>query len=165
MKKLFSIFAIPALVVFLLSSCLKVKQPPQQTCTYDPCAYKAPDSEITAVKQYLDSMHITATQHCSGLFYNVTDSGSSVAPVACSAVSVIYKGWFTNGQVFDSSNSPVDVSLAQVIQGWTNGVPLIKQGGKIRLYIPPSLGYGAKPYQSIPGNSILIFDVNLVRVY
>jgi FKBP-type peptidyl-prolyl cis-trans isomerase FkpA len=58
----------------------------------------------------------------------------------------------------------VAFSLLGVIQGWTNGVPLIKKGGKIKLYIPPALGYGANTTSDgrIPGNSILIFDVELL---
>ncbi len=69
---------------------------------------------------------------------------------------------FTNGNVFDKSTAPVAYSLLNLITGWKNGLPLIKKGGKIKLYIPPALGYGQNQYQSIPGNSILIFDIDLL---
>ena len=165
MKKYLSVLVIPALVVLFFSGCIKHTDPYTQTCNYDPCAYKVSDSEVVRVQHYLDSAGITATKHCSGLFYTIQNPGTGNAPVACSNVSVTYKGMFTNGQVFDSSNTAVDLSLARVIQGWANGVPLIKEGGSITLYIPPSLGYGPDPYRTIPGNSILIFNVGLVKVY
>ena len=58
-----------------------------------------------------------------------------------------------------------DFMLNGVIPGWTDGIPLIKQGGRIHLYIPPSLGYGNRAVESIPANSILLFDVTLDTVY
>lgn len=170
MKKCFFIL-IPALALFL-SSCFKDPKP--QACNYDPCSYKAPAAEIAAVQHYLDSAGITgATQHCSGLFYKIDNPGTGKTPEACQNVNVTYKGMLTNGHAFDSSKTGIDLSLARVIQGWTNGVPLLKQNGKITLYIPPSLGYGADPIRDrnnpsvviIPGNSILIFDIGLVTVY
>jgi FKBP-type peptidyl-prolyl cis-trans isomerase FkpA len=166
MKKHFSNFLIPALIVFILTGCLKSEQQYQQSCDYDPCSFKAPATEIAAVQHYMDSVGVTGTtQHCSGLFYKIENPGTGKTPEACSGVNVKYKGRFTNGQVFDSSNTGIDISLADVIRGWVNGVPLVKEGGKIALYIPPSLGYGPNNYRSIPGNSILVFDVELVKVY
>ena len=84
-----------------------------------------------------------------------------------------YKGMLLNGQVFDSSSAPVPLLLSNVIYGWRNALPMLKQGGKMTLYIPPSLGYGNKaqydPYDPskvvIPANSNLIFQVELVTVY
>lgn len=150
------------LALFLVSGCLKSND---TSCDYDACALKAPDAEIAAVKSYIDSMGITATQHCSGLFYKIETPGTGATPDACDYVGVTYKGMFTNGAVFDSSSTGIALSLSKVIRGWTNGVPLLKEGGKITLYIPPSLGYGSQNYQTIPGNSILIFDISLLKVY
>lgn len=150
------------LALVILSSftgCLKSSQ----SCTYDPCAYKAPPSEIQAVQDYLAAEGITnAVQHCSGLFYVIDNEGSGKKPTACSNVTVSYRGSLTDGTVFDEGTFNTD--LTRVIQGWTNGVPLIRQGGKIHLYIPPSLGYGSQDYGPIPGNSILVFDVDLTGV-
>jgi FKBP-type peptidyl-prolyl cis-trans isomerase FkpA len=78
-------------------------------------------------------------------------------------VRATYIGKLTNGNQFDAGTA--DFGLNQVIRGWTNGIPLIKQGGKIHLYIPPSLGYGNQAQGPIPANSILIFDVTLDVVY
>ncbi|HEU0110815.1 MAG TPA: FKBP-type peptidyl-prolyl cis-trans isomerase [Flavisolibacter sp.] len=146
-----------------LGGCLKGKEN-TFTCTYDACAVKAPDAETQAVQDYLTANNITnAQKHCSGFFYIIDNPGTGNAPTACTGVRATYKGTFTNGEEFDSGTA--DFGLNQVIRGWTNGLPLIKQGGKIRLFIPPSLGYGDEPYYDIPGKSILIFEVNLDIVY
>lgn len=149
-------------LVVLLSGCLKEAE---NSCEYNECGYKAPQAEIQAVQDYLTANNLTATQHCSGIFYRVENPGTGAQPNACSYVTVNYKGMFTNGSVFDQSrNGPVSFSLTEVIQGWTNGIPQVKSGGRIVLYIPPSLGYGSQNYGSIPGNSILIFEVDLLNV-
>jgi FKBP-type peptidyl-prolyl cis-trans isomerase FkpA len=154
-KKFFAVL----LIVSCVSGCVK-----KSDCNYDPCSYKAPDSEIQAVKDYLATQGITnAVQHCSGLFYVIDNAGSGKKVTACSYVTVSYKGSFTNGNIFDQGTG-FQTYLDGVIRGWTNGVPLIKKGGKIHLYIPPSLGYGSQPYGPIPGNSILVFEVELTNV-
>ena len=66
--------------------------------------------------------------------------------------------------MFDKSARPVSFNLLELIQGWQKGLPLVKKGGKIKLIIPPSLGYGATPQQGIPANSVLVFDIELVGV-
>jgi FKBP-type peptidyl-prolyl cis-trans isomerase FkpA len=170
MKKLL----IVSTLALILSGCLKndSDNTPQQ-CTYDSCAVKAPPSEIQNLQAYLSANSITATQHCSGLFYSVEASGSGTTPTACSYLSVKYVGKFTNGAVFDQTtgSNVASFNLSEVIRGWTNGIPYIKPGGKIHLYIPPTLGYGnvdrkdAAGNVVVPANSILIFDVELVAVY
>lgn len=132
------------------------------SCPYDPCSPKAPDAEVAQVQAYLSSNNITAVKHCSGLFYQIMSQGSGVAPSGCSAVVVNYKGALTNGKVFDQSVMPFSTSLIDVIKGWQDGLPLIQKGGKIKLFIPPSLGYGPSANGDIPANSILIFDVELL---
>ena len=165
-----SVFVILAFSVFGFTSCLKDAEP--QPCTYDSCALKAPAAEIAAVQAYLDSMNITGVnQHCSGLFYRIENPGTGIAPEACSAVNASYKGMLTNGTVFETQTTGINFTLSSVIRGWTNGLPLIKEGGRIHLYIPPTLGYGTQERRDqsgalvIPANSILIFEVNLARVY
>lgn len=137
------------------------------TCNYNECAAKAPAAEIQQVQAYLSSNNINATQHCSGMFYVIDNAGTGAAPTVCNTVVVTYEGKLTNGNTFDKSTNPVDFPLSNVIVGFRNGLPLIKTGGRIRLFIPPSLGYGSTPPQgsSIPPNAILIFDVNLQQVY
>jgi len=153
-KKLTFCFFVAA----FFSGCLKKKE---TTCSYDPCYDKAPASEVQAVQDYLSSQGITnAQEHCSGMYYVIDSAGSGKQPSPCSAVDVNYVGRLTNGNVFDQGTH-YQTFLGSVIQGWANGVPLIKEGGVIHLYIPPSLGYGSQPYGPIPANSVLIFDITL----
>lgn len=87
--------------------------------------------------------------------------------------AVIYKGWLTNGTMFDQSRTGSDGKLEpfvfalgdhQVIPGWEEGVNGMKVGGKRLLIVPPAVGYGANGQGPIPGNSVLIFEVQLVAV-
>ena len=159
-------FIVGMLIVTAFSGCLK--STPDETCNpnYDPCNIKAPGSEIQAVQDYLTANGITnATQHCSGLFYVIDNPGTGATANVCSDISVTYEGKLTNGNVFETKNSPTALNLSSVILGWKNGIPLIKAGGRIYLYIPPTLGYGSYTSASIPANSILIFRVELVAVH
>lgn len=76
-----------------------------------------------------------------------------------------YKGYFTNGKVFDKSeDSGISFGLQQVIKGWTEGIPFFKEGGSGLLLIPAHLGYGSNDRGPIPGGSVLIFEVKLIAV-
>ena len=84
-------------------------------------------------------------------------------------VTVDYRGWLTNGTVFDESYArrqsfSFDLGAGQVIKGWDEGVVGMKVGGKRRLIVPPAAGYGAQAVGPIPPNSVLIFDVELKAV-
>jgi FKBP-type peptidyl-prolyl cis-trans isomerase FkpA len=161
---------ISALVcVWIFSSCLKGGNN-STMCTYSACGFVARTSEIQAVQDYLTSNSITATQHCSGMFYTIDIQGTGKMPDVCSTISVRYTGKLSNGTVFDQHSSPVSFNLTNLIPGWKNALPLINSGGKIHLYIPPSLGYGSQDVRDsngtivVPANSILIFDIDLTAV-
>ena len=152
-------------LVFVLSSCLKDK------CPYTESNAKAPDSEVQKVEQYLESKGITALKDPSGLYYIVEAAGAGKTPDVCSVISVHYTGMFTNDQVFEkTTGSPVKLELGRLILGWQKGLKYIQPGGKIKLFIPPSLGYGSQDQKDesgnvvMPGNSILIFSLELIDV-
>lgn len=163
MKRVFAVLSS----VILLSSCSKQND---DICTYDACAIPAPASEVTQLEAYLASASITATRHCSGMYYTIDAGGSGNTPTICSTVSVKYKGQLTNGTVFDQATTPVSFQLGGLIEAWKKGIPLIKPGGKVKLYCPPSLAYGNQDVRDgsgnvvIPANSILVFEVELVGV-
>ena len=104
----------------------------------------------------------------SGLQYKVITQGEGKNPTSHSRVKCHYEGRLTNGQVFDSSykrGEPAEFSLNQVIPGWTEGLQLMKVGSKYEFHIPPALGYGEVGVPGhIPGNSVLIFTVELLDV-
>lgn len=103
----------------------------------------------------------------SGLQYEIISEGTGATPSATSTVQVHYRGTFLNGKEFDSSykrNQPAEFPLNRVIRGWTEGLQLMKVGGKNRFVIPPHLAYGDQGNPSIPANSTLIFEVELLAV-
>lgn len=103
----------------------------------------------------------------SGLQYKVVKEGSGTQPKASDKVKVHYKGQLLNGTEFDSSykrNQPAEFPLNGVIKGWTEGIPLMKVGSTYTFYIPAELAYGPQGRPGIPGNSVLIFDVELLDI-
>jgi len=104
----------------------------------------------------------------SGLQYLVLEEGKGKSPKATDTVLVHYKGNLLDGTEFDSSykrNEPISFPLNGVIPGWTEGVQLMKEGGKIRLFIPSNLAYGSRGAGGvIPPDSTLIFDIELLKV-
>jgi FKBP-type peptidyl-prolyl cis-trans isomerase FklB len=105
----------------------------------------------------------------SGLQYKIVASGDKKAPAISPSdtVTVDYRGKLIDGSEFDSSYSrgvPATFPVAGVIKGWQEALVMMKPGAKWVLFVPPELAYGAAPKPKIPGNSVLIFDVNLVSV-
>ena len=106
-------------------------------------------------------------QTASGLQYKVLTAGTGKSPKATDVVQVNYEGKLLDGTVFDSSyerGEPVEFPLNQVIAGWTEGVQLMKEGGKYEFYIPSDLAYGEAGNQGIDPNSTLVFVVELLKV-
>jgi FKBP-type peptidyl-prolyl cis-trans isomerase len=103
----------------------------------------------------------------SGLQIEMLVEGEGEAPSATDTVVVHYEGSLIDGTVFDSSiarGTPAEFGLNQVIRGWTEGLQLIKPGGKARLTIPSELGYGPGGVGNIPPNAVLVFEVELLEV-
>ncbi|MFN8292053.1 MAG: FKBP-type peptidyl-prolyl cis-trans isomerase [Chitinophagaceae bacterium] len=103
----------------------------------------------------------------SGLQYEVMVQGNGEKPGPKDSVTCHYKGSLLNGTVFDNSydrGEPITFALNGVIPGWTEGLQLMTVGSKYKFYIPYNLGYGALDYGPIPGGSLLIFEVELLKV-
>lgn len=117
------------------------------------------------IKDYIAKNNLTAQRSNTGLYYIITEPGTGTQPTASSNVTVAYKGYFTNGTVFDQSSAAgVSFGLNEVIRGWTEGIPYFKAGGNGMLLIPSHLGYGSSSRGPIPGGSVLLFDVKLISV-
>ena len=108
---------------------------------------------------------VTVTK--SGLQYEVITEGKGVKPKATDMVKVHYTGTLIDGTKFDSSvdrKEPAEFPLDHVIPGWTEGVQLMNVGAKYKFYLPSELAYGAQGAGSIPANSVLIFEVELLSI-
>lgn len=120
--------------------------------------------DIRIIKQYLTDNNLTADSTASGLHYIITKEGTGGHPNLQSTVKVKYKGYTTDGVVFDQTDDgkTATFSLSGLIEGWQEGIPLLKKGGKGTFFVPSALGYGPSGAGSIPPNSVLIFEIELV---
>jgi FKBP-type peptidyl-prolyl cis-trans isomerase FkpA/FKBP-type peptidyl-prolyl cis-trans isomerase FklB len=124
---------------------------------------KKASDEFLAKNKDKKGVKVTA----SGLQYEVLKLGTGKKPTLKDKVTVHYTGTLINGQKFDSSHDrgkPAEFPLNGIIKGWQEALQLMPQGSVYRLYIPPELGYGQQPQPGIPPNSVLVFDVELLKV-
>ena len=115
--------------------------------------------------QYATQEGVTVTE--SGLMYRILKEGTGANPTAADTVRVHYRGTLVDGTEFDSSynsGQPIDFPLGRVIQGWVEGIQLVKEGGQIELVLAPELGYGQQATAAIPPNSALVFQVELLKI-
>ena len=168
MKK---VLATAIIAVFALSSCLKQ----DNKCGYNDSAVTAPESEINNLEDSLAKYGITGAQISpSGFLYTIEQAGTGPGVTnLCSNITVEYKGAFFDGKIFDSTKTgmPAFFQLGGVILGWQKGIPLIKEGGSMHLYVPPTLAYGPNAVKDqttgavvIPGNSYLVFEVKVLKI-
>lgn len=152
MKKIF--IPILILLAMLAIACDDIK----------PCDAEEQEAEIM---QYLLDNNLTAERHESGLYYIIEEPGSRIRPTVNSTVSVIYKGYLTDADttVFDDSKGQARTfPLSNVVEGWKIGIPLFREGGKGKLFVPCHLGYRDVQRGTIPPSSVLIFDIELTDV-
>lgn len=153
MKNTFKVILPTLLISVFLGSCGEKKAKEQATI----------DDEI--LKQYIIEKDLNAVQTGTGLYYVIETVGTGSGCNSNSDVKVSYKGYFTDGEVFDESDAAgISFNLNGVIKGWTEGIPYFKEGGNGKLLIPSALGYGKSGTSGIPKNSVLIFDVKLIEV-
>lgn len=125
------------------------------------------DIDVEIIETHLAANNITALKD-QNVYYVIEDEGTgSTYPTISSLVSMAYSGHVMNGDgtIFDSrtATNPLKSQLSNLISGWQVGIPKFKKGGKGTLYIPSGYGYGVfGSGADIPGNSILIFDIELL---
>ncbi|QJB31245.1 FKBP-type peptidyl-prolyl cis-trans isomerase [Chitinophaga oryzae] len=135
------------------------------------------EKDEKAIKEYMDKNKIKATKNADGVYIAIQQEGTGPTPNAGDTVVVHYTGKLTSGKVFDSSQDstlrpgmPLDpikfpIGMGFVIKGWDSGLKDLKKGTKATLLIPSTLAYGLQGSPpAIPGNSILVFDVQLVDI-
>lgn len=161
MKKWFFVISILAIS---FSACKKDKG-----CTSLAPTTVATATESAYLQNYLSANSITASEK-NGMYYVISAQGAGTSPNLCSTITADYVGNLINGTTdgaqFDAStaNKPLVIGLNQLIAGWQVVLPLVKAGGTLTLYIPPSLGYGSQASGPIPANSYLKFVITLKAV-
>lgn len=145
-------------------SCLKSGE---RTCAFSQTKITAPQVEQDSVAAYLDSNFIQAQHHPAGFYYKVINPGTGSDSMSlCSELLIDFKGQLTNDSVFQEGTDAFLV-LGGMIEGWKMGIPLIKKGGEIILFLPPSLAFGYEDYKNeknevlVPANSMVIYTVKL----
>jgi len=148
--------------IALLSACSKSdKTDPQSTACAVKAAYKN-DSSATQralMVAYCNNNGITYTIHPSGILYQIITPGDTAKPNLCTSLTMTYTGKLMTGIQFDKGT--ITYALKDLIVGWQIAVPLIGKGGKIKMVIPSSLGYGPNANGTIPANSPLYFEMNI----
>ena len=117
------------------------------------------------IEDYLAANNLTAEERESGLHYIIEEEGiGNLQPNFNSLVTVKYKGYFTDGTIFDENASGVTFQVGQVILGWQEGLSLMKKEGKAMFFIPSMLGYGTEAVGGMDGRecSVLIFEVEML---
>lgn len=164
MKKVYFLFSV---LVLLAASCKKKEQP----CELTVSKTTAPANEEQMVTDYLAANNITGAVELenSGMYYRISNAGSSKRADLCSFISITYIGKFTNGVPFDQGTRTFP--LNDLIEAWKRGIPLVGEGGKLQLFVPPSLAYGNRDITDprtgavfIPKNSMLIFDIDVLTI-
>jgi len=159
MKKIYYVilFSLSSLII---TSCSKDDE--EKDCYVSSVSIS--DDNKTLLERYISEHHQEAVYHPDGFYYEIAASGNGKTPTPCSNTTVNYKGTLTTGTVFDNANG-VTFDLSNLIAGWKFGLPLIKEGGIITLYLPPELAYGSTGVSGlIPGNAITIFNIELLSV-
>ncbi len=102
----------------------------------------------------------------SGLYYKIINEGKGEYIKLTDEVTFNYEGKLVNGTVFDGEHkkNPISFQMNELIQGWQEGMMYLKPGGKIKLIVPPHLGYGDYELDKIPPHSILNFEIEVIKV-
>ena len=168
MKK-FLVIAMTALMMAGMASCGSNTSSNENTEEVADYGQQIKDNK-TLGREFLEqnAKNDSVVQTQSGLQYMVLKEGTGAKPGAEDTVTVHYTGKLLDGTVFDSSverGEPTSFPLNAVIPGWTEGLQLMSEGAKYRLFIPSELAYGSKGAgDKILPNATLIFDVELIKV-
>ena len=164
------VLAVISFSLFIISC----KKKSDDGCTYTESTVVATAGEIAWLDSALTADGISAIQHPSGAFYTIDSVGTGVLPNLCSNMQLTYTGnVYGNPVNFDSYTDSLGITLqlGSLVVGWQKVLQLVQGGSKLRLFIPPTLGYGGQIRRNgdgdilIPAYSYLVFNINLLRVF
>ncbi|MBW4890236.1 FKBP-type peptidyl-prolyl cis-trans isomerase [Mucilaginibacter sp. HMF5004] len=133
----------------------------KKEATFDPSVQATIDDGD--IQTYLKANSIVAVKDPSGLYYQVINAGTGGTPNINSNISVNYSGKYLDGVTLDQGTL-TRYPLKNLIQGWGIGIPYIKVGGRIVLYIPSALAYGHSPTNGVRADAVLIFTIDLTGI-
>jgi FKBP-type peptidyl-prolyl cis-trans isomerase FkpA len=157
--KKIAVYLLLPIIIYSFYGCNKT-----ETCT--PVSAGA---EATTILTFANNNGLTVMGHPSGIYYEVVDPGTGDTPDADSKISITYSTVLIDGSLsgdmVEEVTTPTElVDINQFIEGWKIGIPLIQEGGRIKLLVPSSLAFGCAPHNGLPGNAILYYDVRLITV-
>ncbi len=134
------------------------------SCKKDPSPAEQLQIDLKKIQQYLTDKGLTAQSTPSGLHYIITTEGTGGHPNLQSTVTVKYKGKFLDGAIFDETqgSNTATFPLSNLIEGWQEGIPLLKKSGKGTFLVPSALAYGPSGQGQIGANEVLLFEIELV---
>lgn len=145
------------ILAFIVTSCLNNESPELEIPNYDAL-------NETEIQEYISENNLNPIKSDSGLYYILKEEGVGVSPTTTSNVTVYYKGYLTDGFVFDESTEDgATFNLDQLIVGFSEGITYLKEGGEATLIIPSKIGYPFYSYSSLAGE-VVIFDVKLLTI-
>ncbi|MEO0469937.1 MAG: FKBP-type peptidyl-prolyl cis-trans isomerase [Bacteroidota bacterium] len=166
MKKHFPIFLSLVLMVFL--AC-QPQAGDQTSSAPEAAATPPPKAKPLGLQPPYPIADSSDYQEVQGIKIYVVEKGNGAVPKPGSNVIINYRGTLlSDGSQFDSSfdkDGVVDFPLTNLIQGWQIGLTQVPTGSKVKLIIPPELAYGPADRPGIPGNSTLVFDIDLISTY
>lgn len=153
--------------LFMLAACTSTTEvaTTKPSSTPEPTAIPSPTPATSPVP---GEMKTTP----SGFQYQDLVVGIGPRPLLGQNVKVTYVGKFLDGHKFDGNTSDFTIGETGIIKGWNwglagnskEGIDAMRVGGKRKIIVPPQLGYGDKPYSTIPANSTLVFELELIRI-
>lgn len=186
-KKFIVSIVVGVLIVFMISSCLPETKAPDYNALLESSIAKVNQTKLQedimvindSLNKWIGQEKITRpvfTDSKNAVRYTIQTAGptNEIKPTLASYIVVNYKGKrFSDGVIFDQSQAgqPLGIYLHQLIIGWQTTLPLLTKGTKATLYIPSGYAYGSKEFRdnngniTIPSNSILIFEIEIVGVY
>ncbi|TVZ56902.1 FKBP-type peptidyl-prolyl cis-trans isomerase FkpA [Lutibacter sp. Hel_I_33_5] len=155
MKSIISI----VFVTLLFVSCSSTETIEEEVIDYDSL------NEIE-IQDYISKNNLTPKKSSTGLYYIIIDKGTGKTPTLSSNVTVYYKGYTTDGIVFEESpDIGVNYDLNRLIPGFSEGITYLQEGGSAKLIIPSKIGYSGKLSSFNPlGGKVIIFDIKLISV-
>jgi len=172
MKKLVLALVFAFSSMAFISSCVNMDDTYEENLKkqeeYNKMVVEQFTKDTTLIVKYIaDSSLVAQVDTSYGFYYIIEKPGSDNHPTTSSYVEVKYKGYLLNGTVFHETkeNTTTSASLNTLISGWQLGLPLIGTEGKITLILPSYYAYGMSDYKSIPANSVVIFEIELISFY